>query len=382
MADTTGKTISCKAAVLWEYNTPHSVETIEVDPPKTGEVRVKMIASSVCHSDATIQNGSWPSLGPVPIITGHEGAGVVESIGDGVTTLKPGDHVLVSFLAQCDDCPICVRPKANYLCHKVRGTFEKGLLPDGTARFRCKGKDIACLFGTGSFSQYSVLPELRVAKINPEAPLDKVVLISCGIGTGYGAARKTANVQAGSTCAVWGLGAIGMACVLGCKHAGASKIYAVDINPDKEKKARAVGATDFINPKDYDKPIQEVLRELTDGGCDYTFECAGTLITGEAALEACHPSWGTSVLVGLAPQKKTFAVSPATMLAGRTWMGSFYGSYKPRTDIPKLVDEYMKGDFPLDEFITHKMPLDKINDAFDLLLTGKSIRTIIEMGTL
>ncbi|XP_074648578.1 alcohol dehydrogenase class-3 chain L-like [Tubulanus polymorphus] len=382
MADTTGKTIECKAAVLWDYNQPYSIETVQVAPPKAGEARVKLIASGVCHSDASVQNGTWSSIGPAPIILGHEGAGVVESVGEGVTSLVPGDHVLTSFLAECNQCPVCENPNANFVCQKIQTTFNQAVLVDGTTRIKCKGKDIRSFTGTSTFSEYAVVPEIKLAKINPEAPLDKVVLLSCGVGTGYGAARKTANVQAGSTCAVWGLGAIGMACVLGCKHAGAAKIYAVDINPDKEKKARAVGATDFINPKDHEKPIQEVLQGLTNGGCHYTFECAGAVVTAQAALEASHPSWGKSVLVGMAPQDKTLSVSPFTLLSGRTWMGSFYGSYKPRTDIPKLVDEYMKGDFPLDEFITHRMPLDKINEAFDFLMTGKSIRTVLEIGKL
>lgn len=283
---TVGKPIRCKAAVAWEPKKPFSIETIEVAPPKAHEVRIKILATGVCHTDAYTLDGH-DSEGKFPCVLGHEGGGIVESVGEGVTSVAVGDHVIPLYIPQCRDCKFCKNPKTN-LCSKIRLTQGKGVMPDGTPRFTCKGKEVFHFMGCSTFTDYTVVADISVCKVADTAPLDKVCLLGCGISTGYGAVVNTAKVEPGSICAVWGLGAVGLACIMGCKVAGASRVIGVDLNPTKFKVAQEFGATECVNPKDYDKPIQEVLCGMTDGGCDYTFECVGNIHTMRAALESCH----------------------------------------------------------------------------------------------
>lgn len=372
---TAGKVIKCKAAVAWEAGKPLSIEDIEVDPPKAGEVRVKIFATGVCHTDAYTLSGKDPE-GVFPVVLGHEGGGVVESVGEGVTSVKPGDVVLPLYVPQCRECKFCLNPKTN-LCQKVRVTQGQGVMPDGTRRFRCKGKELYHFMGCSTFSEYTVVLEISLCKINENAPLDKVCLLGCGVTTGYGAALNTAKVEAGSNCAIFGLGAVGLAVALGCKVAGAKRIIGVDINPDKFEVAKKFGVNEFVNPKDYDKPIQQVLVDLTDGGLDYTFECIGNVNTMRAALEACHKGWGESVIIGVAGAGEEISTRPFQLVTGRVWRGTAFGGYKSRDSVPKLVDDYLSKKLPLDEFVTHKVPLSEINEAFHLMHIGKSIRAVI-----
>eukprot|EP00069_Balaena_mysticetus_P002680 bmy_16082T0 len=377
--------IKCKAAVAWEARKPLSIEEIEVAPPKAHEVRIKIIATAVCHTDAYTLSGADPE-GSFPVILGHEGAGIVESVGEGVTKLKAGSVRMMS-------------------CRVTQG---KGLMPDGTSRFTCKGKTILHYMGTSTFSEYTVVADISVAKIDPLAPLDKVCLLGCGISTGYGAAVNTAKVEPGSTCAVFGLGGVGLAVIMGCKVAGASRIIGVDINKDKFTRAKEFGASECINPQDFSKSIQEVLVEMTDGGVDYSFECIGnvkvmlcttTLSPGSfwgsrysqhnaltsviclqrAALEACHKGWGVSVVVGVAASGEEVATRPFQLVTGRTWKGTAFGGWKSVESVPKLVSEYMSKKIKVDEFVTHNLPFDQINEAFELMHAGKSIRTVVKL---
>ncbi|XP_062554605.1 alcohol dehydrogenase class-3 [Armigeres subalbatus] len=375
MSNTAGQVIKCKAVVAWEAKKPLSIETIEVAPPKTGEVRVKISASGVCHTDAYTLGG-FDSEGVFPVILGHEGAGVVESVGEGVTKFKPGDHVIPLYIPQCFECKFCKSPKTN-LCPKIRATQGKGLMPDGTSRFTCKGQQVFHFMGTSTFSEYTVVAEISLCKIDETAPLDKVGLLGCGIATGYGAALNTAKVEKGSSCAIWGLGAVGLAVAMGCKAAGASRIIGVDINADKIKLGAQFGCTEFVNPKDYDKPIQEVLVEKTDGGLDYTFECVGNVNTMRAALESCTRGWGVSVIVGVAEAGREIATRPFQLVTGRTWKGTAFGGWKSVESVPKLVTSYLNKELMVDEFITHTMPVEDINEAFTLMHEGKSIRSIV-----
>ncbi|KAK6187841.1 hypothetical protein SNE40_005778 [Patella caerulea] len=377
MAETVGKTITCKAAVAWEAKKPLVLETIEVDPPKAGEVRIKILATGVCHTDAYTLDGFDPE-GIFPVVLGHEGGGIVESIGDGVTSVQPGDHVVPLYIPQCYDCKFCRSPKTN-LCSKIRATQGKGVMPDGTSRFRCKGKELFHFMGTSTFSEYTVVAEVSVSKVDVNAPLDKVCLLGCGISTGYGAALNTAGVEPGSTCAVWGLGAVGLAVIMGCKKAGATRIIGVDINEDKFAVAKEFGATEFLNPKEFEKPIQQVIVDKTDGGCDYTFECIGNVGTMRAALEACHKGWGVSTIIGVAGAGQEISTRPFQLVTGRVWKGSAFGGWKSRESVPKLVDEYMNKILKVDEFISFTLPLDKINEGFDLMHSGKSIRSVITL---
>lgn len=375
MSSTAGKVISCKAAVAWEPKKPLSIETIEVAPPKAGEVRLKVVASGVCHTDAYTLDGH-DAEGVFPVILGHEGAGIVESVGEGVTKFKEGDHVIPLYIPQCFECKFCKSPKTN-LCPKIRATQGKGLLPDGTSRFTCKGKDVFHFMGTSTFAEYTVVAEISLCKINESAPLDKVCLLGCGIPTGYGAALNTAKVEPGSSCAIWGLGAVGLAAAMGCKAAGATRIIGVDINPDKFKTGEKFGCTEFVNPKDYDKPIQQVLIEKTDGGLDYTFECVGNVLTMRAALESCCRGWGTSVIIGVAESGKEISTRPFQLVTGRTWKGTAFGGWKSVESVPMLVERYLKKELMVDEFVTHSMAIDKINEAFTLMHEGKSIRSVV-----
>lgn len=371
---TAGKVIKCKAAVLWQLNKPFSIEEVEVAPPKAHEVRIKMVATGICRSDDHAVTGSI--VVPLPVILGHEAAGIVESIGEGVTTVKPGDKVIPLFTPQCGKCRICKHPESNF-CSTNDLSKPQGMLLDGTSRFTCKGKPIHHFIGTSTFSQYTVVDEIAVAKIDAAAPLEKVCLIGCGFSTGYGSAVKVAKVTPGSTCAVFGLGGVGLSVIMGCKAAGASRIIAVDINKDKFPKAKEVGATECINPQDYKKPIQEVIQEISDGGVDFSFEVIGRLDTMVAALLSCHGACGTSVIVGVPPDSQSLTVNPMLLLSGRTWKGAIFGGFKSKDSVPKLVDDFMAKKFSLDPLITNVLPFEKINEGFDLLRSGKSIRTIL-----
>lgn len=319
-------------------------------------------------------------LGPnFPTVLGHEGAGIVESVGEGVTAFKTGDHVIPLFLPQCKECPVCKHETANF-CLQFGGQQIKGLMPDGTSRLSCRGEKLFTFAGCSTFAEYAVLAEINLCKINDKAPLDKVCLLSCGVTTGYGAAVNTAKVKPGSSCAVWGLGALGLAVVLGCKNSGASRIIAIDINEDKFAIAKELGANEFINPKDISKPIQEYLREITGGlGVDYTFECIGNAQVMKQAFESAAVGFGVCVLIGVAETGKELNLMPIDFQVGRTLKGTLFGCYKSVDSVPKLVEDYLDGKLKIDSFITHKMGLEKINDAFDLLLEGKSIRTVINM---
>eukprot|EP00053_Salpingoeca_punica_P009779 m.88051 g.88051 ORF g.88051 m.88051 type:complete len:381 (-) comp15160_c0_seq1:1856-2998(-) len=377
-SSTQGQVIKCRAAVAWEPKQPLVIEEVEVAPPKAGEVRVRIQFTGVCHTDAYTLDGH-DSEGVFPVILGHEGGGIVESVGEGVTSVKPGDHVIPCYIPQCYDCKFCRSPKTN-LCQKIRVTQGKGVMPDGTTRFSCKGKPVYHFMGCSSFAEYTVLAEISVAKVNPAAPLDKACLLGCGISTGYGAVINTAKVSWGSTVAVWGMGAVGLACVMGARDAGASRIIAVDVNPAKFEVAKQFGATECLNPNDYpDKPFQQVLVDLTDGGLDYTFECVGRVETMRQALEACHKGWGESVVIGVAAAGKELATRPFQLVTGRVWRGSAFGGWKSRDSVPKLVEQYMQKRLKVDEFITHNFPLTQINDAFHAMHDGSAIRSIIHL---
>lgn len=375
MADTVGKTITCRAAVAWEPKKELSIEQVEVAPPKAGEVRIKLLATGVCHTDAYTLSGA-DSEGKFPCILGHEGGGTVESVGPEVTSLKPGDHVVPLYIPQCRKCKFCMSKKTN-LCGLIRSTQGAGVMPDGTSRFTCKGKTVYHFMGTSTFSEYTVVAEISVAKVNEKAPLEKVCLLGCGITTGYGAAINTAKVEEGSTCAVWGVGCVGLAVLMGCKVSKASKIIAIDINPKKEELAKQFGATHFVNPKTLDKPTQQALVEMTDGGLDYTFECIGNVNTMREALESCHKGWGVSTIIGVAAAGKEISTRPFQLVTGRTWKGTAFGGFKSRDGVPQLVEEYMAGTLKVDEFVTHNVGLDEINKAFKLMHDGESIRAIV-----
>ena len=367
--------IKSRAAVAFGPNQPLQIVEVDVEPPKAGEVLVRIVATGVCHTDAYTLSGE-DSEGVFPCILGHEGGGIVEAVGEGVTSVAVGDHVIPLYTAECRQCKFCTSGKTN-LCSSVRATQGKGLMPDGTTRFSYQGQPIYHYMGTSTFSEYTVLPEVSVAKIPKEAPLDKVCLLGCGVTTGIGAVLNTAKVEAGATVAIFGLGGIGLAAIIGAKMAGASRIIAIDINPSKFAIAEELGATDFVNPKDYDKPIQEVIVEMTDGGVDYSFECVGNVQLMRAALECAHKGWGESVIIGVAGAGQEISTRPFQLVTGRVWRGSAFGGVKGRTELPSYVEKSQSGEIPLDTFITHNMGLEEINKAFDLMHEGKSIRTVI-----
>ncbi|MGS0691708.1 S-(hydroxymethyl)glutathione dehydrogenase/class III alcohol dehydrogenase [Shewanella sp. 30m-9] len=371
----TAQTIKSKAAVAWTVGQPLSMEIVDVMPPQKGEVRVKMIATGVCHTDAFTLSGDDPE-GIFPCILGHEGGGIVESIGEGVTSVKVGDHVIPLYTPECGECKFCKSGKTN-LCQKIRETQGKGLMPDGTSRFSKDGQIIYHYMGTSTFSEYTVLPEISLAKVNPEAPLEEVCLLGCGVTTGMGAVMNTAKVEEGATVAIFGMGGIGLSAVIGAAMAKASRIIAIDINESKFDLARQLGATDCINPKDYDKPIQDVIVELTDGGVDYSFECIGNVNVMRSALECCHKGWGESVIIGVAGAGQEISTRPFQLVTGRVWKGSAFGGVKGRSELPEYVERYLAGEFKLSDFITHTMALEQVNEAFDLMHEGKSIRTVI-----
>ena len=365
-----------RAAVAWQADKPLSIEEVDLAGPKAGEVLVRIIATGVCHTDAFTLSGADPE-GLFPAILGHEGGGIVQEVGPGVTSVKAGDHVIPLYTPECGECAYCKSGKTN-LCQKIRVTQGKGLMPDGTSRFSIKGKPVLHYMGTSTFSEYTVLPEISVAKINPQAPLDKVCLLGCGITTGIGAVLNTAKVTPGSTVAVFGLGGIGLSVVQGAVMAKASRILAIDLNPAKWVMAKALGATDYVNPKDYDKPIQQVIVDLTDGGVDYSFECIGNVHVMRAALECCHKGWGESIIIGVAGAGQEISTRPFQLVTGRVWRGSAFGGVKGRSQLPGYVDRYLKGEIKIDEMITKVMPLDKINEAFELMHDGKVIRSVIK----
>ncbi|MFM5806612.1 S-(hydroxymethyl)glutathione dehydrogenase/class III alcohol dehydrogenase [Aeromonas veronii] len=369
------QSIKCKAAIAWGPGQPLSIEEIEVMPPQTGEVRVRIVATGVCHTDAFTLSGEDPE-GVFPCILGHEGGGIVESVGEGVTSVKVGDHVIPLYTPECGECKFCKSGKTN-LCQKIRATQGKGLMPDGTTRFSKDGQLIYHYMGTSTFSEYTVLPEISIAKVDPAAPLEEVCLLGCGVTTGIGAVMNTAKVKEGESVAIFGLGGIGLSAVIGARLAKAGRIIAIDINESKFELARKLGATDCINPNDYDKPIQEVIVELTDGGVDFSFECIGNVKVMRAALECCHKGWGESVIIGVAGAGQEISTRPFQLVTGRVWRGSAFGGVRGRSELPSYVQRYMQGEFRLDDFITHTMPLEQINEAFDLMHQGKSIRTVI-----
>ena len=367
--------IKSRAAVAWGPGKPLTIETVDVAPPKAGEVLVKVIATGVCHTDAFTLSGDDPE-GIFPCILGHEGGGIVEQIGEGVTSVAVGDHVIPLYTPECGECKFCLSGKTN-LCQKIRETQGKGLMPDGTTRFSINGQPIFHYMGCSTFSEYTVLPEISLAKINKKAPLEEVCLLGCGVTTGMGAVKNPANVEEGATIAIFGLGGIGLATVIGAAMAKASRIIAIDINESKFDLAKKLGATECINPKNYDKPIQDVIVELTDGGVDYSFECIGNVNVMRSALECCHKGWGESVIIGVAGAGQEITTRPFQLVTGRVWRGSAFGGVKGRSELPEYVERYLNGEFKLDDFITHTMGLDKINEAFDLMHQGKSIRTVI-----
>ncbi|HEY5623313.1 MAG TPA: S-(hydroxymethyl)glutathione dehydrogenase/class III alcohol dehydrogenase [Gammaproteobacteria bacterium] len=364
-----------RAAVAWEAGQPLSIEEVDVAGPREGEVLVHLVATGVCHTDAYTLSGEDPE-GAFPAILGHEGGGVVEEVGAGVTSVAVGDHVIPLYTPECRECEFCTSGKTN-LCQKIRVTQGQGLMPDGTTRFSAGGRDVLHFMGTSTFSEYTVLPEIAVAKISAEAPLEKVCLLGCGITTGIGAVLNTAKVEAGSTVAVFGLGGVGLSVIQGAVMAKAERILAIDVNPSKEEMARQLGATDFVNPKDHDAPIQDVIVELTNGGVDYSFEAVGNVNLMRAALECCHKGWGESTIIGVAGAGQEISTRPFQLVTGRVWRGSAFGGVKGRSQLPGMADQYMAGEIKVDEMITHTMGLEDINKAFDLMHEGESIRSVI-----
>ena len=364
-----------RAAVALKAGQPLEITEIDVQGPQAGEVLVRMVATGVCHTDAFTLSGEDPE-GIFPSILGHEGGGVVEEVGTGVTSVKPGDHVIPLYTPECGQCSFCLSGKTN-LCQAIRVTQGQGLMPDGTTRFSLNGEKLYHYMGTSTFSEYSVMPEISVAKINPQAPLDKVCLLGCGITTGIGAVLNTAKVEAGSSVAVFGLGGIGLSVVQGAVMAGASRIVAVDLNDDKFEMARMLGATDFVNPSKYDQPIQDVIVDLTDGGVDYSFECIGNTNVMRSALECCHKGWGESVIIGVAGAGQEISTRPFQLVTGRVWRGTAFGGVRGRSELPGYVDNYMAGKINIDDMVTHTMGLEDINRAFDLMHGGESIRSVI-----
>jgi len=367
--------IEVKAAVAWEAGKPLSIETVQLAPPREGEVLVEIKATGVCHTDAFTLSGADPE-GLFPAILGHEGAGVVVEVGKGVTSVKPGDHVIPLYTPECRQCKFCLSRKTN-LCQAIRATQGRGLMPDGISRFSLDGRMLHHYMGTSTFANYTVLPEIAVAKIREDAPFDKVCYIGCGVTTGVGAVLWTAKVEPGSTVVVFGLGGIGLNVIQGAKLVGASKIIGVDLNPARQAIAEKFGMTDFVNPQAIEGDLVQHLVELTDGGADFSFECIGNVNVMRQALECCHKGWGVCTIIGVAGAGEEIRTRPFQLVTGRVWKGSAFGGARGRTDVPKIVDWYMEGKIDIDSLITHTLPLEQINQAFDLMKAGQSIRTVV-----
>ena len=364
-----------KAAVAHEPGKPLSIETVQLEGPKAGEVLVEIKATGVCHTDAYTLSGKDPE-GLFPAILGHEGAGIVVEVGAGVTSIKPGDHVIPLYTPECRQCEYCLSRKTN-LCQAIRPTQGRGLMPDGTSRFSLKGQMLHHYMGTSTFANYTVLPEIAVAKIREDAPFDKVCYIGCGVTTGIGAVIYTAKVEPGANVVVFGLGGIGLNVIQAAKMVGADIIVGVDINPAKRPLAEKFGMTHFVNPQEVAGDLVPYLVELTKGGADYSFECIGNVNVMRQALECCHKGWGVCTIIGVAGSGEEIRTRPFQLVTGRVWQGSAFGGARGRTDVPKIVDWYMEGKINIDDLITHVMPLEKINDAFALMHEGKSIRSVI-----
>lgn len=363
-----------KAAVAFGAGQPLKVMEVDLAGPEKGEVLIEIKATGVCHTDAFTLSGDDPE-GAFPAILGHEGAGIVIEVGEGVTSVEVGDHVIPLYTPECRECDFCLHPKTN-LCQSIRETQGKGLMPDGTSRFSIDGKPLLHYMGCSTFANHTVLPEIAVAKIRKDAPFDKVCYIGCGVTTGVGAVAFDAKVEPGSNVVVFGLGGIGLNVIQGAKMVGADKIIGIDINPDKVALAKKFGMTDFINPNDVDNVV-DAICQLTNGGCDYSFECIGNVNTMRQALECCHKGWGESWIIGVAGAGQEISTRPFQLVTGRSWRGSAFGGARGRTDVPKIVDWYMDGKIQIDDLITHTMPLEDINKAFDLMHEGKSIRSVI-----
>ena len=369
-----------RAAVAWAANQPLSIETVELDGPMAGEVLVEVMATGICHTDSYTLSG-LDSEGLFPAILGHEGAGIVREIGPGVTAVKPGDHVIPLYTPECRQCKTCLSRRSN-LCTAIRATQGKGVMPDGTSRFHCSpaggNRPLFHYMGCSTFSNFTVLPEIAVAKVREDAPFDKICYIGCGVTTGIGAVIYTAKVWPGANVVVFGLGGIGLNVLQGARMVGADRIIGVDINPEKEAMARRFGMTDFVNPSAIgaDKVVQAIL-DLTGGGADFSFDCTGNVQVMRQALECCHRGWGESIIIGVAPAGAEIATRPFQLVTGRVWKGSAFGGARGRTDVPKIVDWYMEGKINIDDLITHTMPLDQINHGFDLMHEGKSIRSVV-----
>ena len=364
-----------KAAVAFESAKPLEIAEVDLDGPKSGEVLIEIKATGVCHTDAFTLSGDDPE-GAFPAILGHEGAGVVVEVGDGVKDLKIGDHVIPLYTPECRVCNFCLNPKTN-LCQSIRVTQGRGLMPDGTSRFSLDGREILHYMGCSTFSNYTVLPEIAVAKVREDAPFDKICYIGCGVTTGIGAVAFTMKVEPGSTVAVFGLGGIGLNVIQGAKMVGAARIIGIDLNNSKQSLATQFGMTDFINPTDVENVVDYIV-DMTGGGVDYSFECIGNVSVMRQALECCHKGWGQSCIVGVAGAGQEISTRPFQLVTGRSWRGTAFGGARGRTDVPRIVDWYMEGRLNIDDLITHKMPLEQINEAFDLMHEGKSIRSVIE----
>ena len=367
--------MKARAAVAWAPKQPLSIEEIDVEGPREGEVLLKVVASGVCHTDAFTLSGEDPE-GAFPCVLGHEGGWEVVECGPGVKDLKPGDHVIPLYIPECGTCEYCKSTKSN-LCQSIASTVWTGYMPDGTRRFSQNGKAIYHYMGCSTFAEYTVVPEIALAKINPAAPLDKVCLLGCGVTTGIGAVLNTAQVEAGATVAVFGLGGIGLSVIQGAVMAKAGRIIAIDVNPDKFEIAKALGATDFVNPKQLSVGVTEAVVEMTNGGVDYSFECIGNVGVMRDALECCHTGWGVSTIIGVAGAGQEICTRPFQLVTGRTWKGTAFGGVKGRSELPGYVENYMNGTIELDSMVTHSMPLEDINTAFDLMHEGKSIRSVI-----
>ena len=363
-----------KAAVAYEAGKPLEIKTVQLEGPKAGEVLVEIKATGVCHTDAFTLSGDDPE-GIFPSILGHEGAGVVADVGAGVTSVVPGDHVIPLYTPECRECDFCLHPKTN-LCQAVRATQGQGLMPDGTSRFSLNGDTIFHYMGCSTFANFSVLPEIAVAKVREDAPFDKICYIGCGVTTGVGAVAFDAKVEPGSNVVVFGLGGIGLNVIQGARMVGADKIVGIDINESKKALAEQFGMTDFINPAKVDNVVEAII-DITGGGADYSFECIGNVETMRQALECCHKGWGESVIIGVAGAGQEISTRPFQLVTGRVWRGTAFGGARGRTDVPKIVDWYMDGKINIDDLITHTMPLNEINNAFDLMHEGKSIRSVV-----